>query len=432
MQTANTTSPAGNFKVLTKHHRHLAPRILIVLAVLPISVVPAMAEDLKTVKFIHSPALTGYAAAVVAPDQALVHTAQLFPTSDSGHLTATDVDSQTNWLLDQLDGALKTSGSQLSRCVKLNFCVSDSTARTAVVRILATRFPEQEQPAVSFVVSSLPVAGARVAVDAIATTEADSDSSVIRAPQSAILPPGTRIYVSGQAEQSDSLAEATRTTLDSLGKTLTFLGRSTKDIVQIKAFVMPMSDHDLVRREVAGFLGEQLRTPLVLVEWKSSARTPIEIELIAFGGPAERTRADSTPDPVEFLTPPGMTRPTIYSRVARINHGPTIFVSGLYAQDAAADPSSPANGEREVTEIFATFTDVLHEAGSDLRHLVKATYYVSTDAASSKLNELRPRYYDPLRPPAASKAVVVGVGREGLGLTIDMIAVPAALAAKNP
>jgi enamine deaminase RidA (YjgF/YER057c/UK114 family) len=75
--------------------------------------------------------------------------------------------------------------------------------------------------------------------------------------------------------------------------------------------------------------------------------------------------------------------------------------------------------------VFAKLERILQQSGSDLRHLVKATYYVSADAASTKLNELRPNYYDPARPPAASKAVVESVGHAGLGLSMDMIAVPA-------
>jgi hypothetical protein len=49
----------------------------------------------------------------------------------------------------------------------------------------------------------------------------------------------------------------------------------------------------------------------------------------------------------------------------------------------------------------------------------------STDEASRKLNELRPKYYDPKRPPAASKAMVTGVGADGKSVTLDMIAVAA-------
>jgi type I restriction-modification system DNA methylase subunit len=44
--------------------------------------------------------------------------------------------------------------------------------------------------------------------------------------------------------------------------------------------------------------------------------------------------------------------------------------------------------------------------------------------ASAKLNELRPKFYDPQRPPAASKAQVFGVGVANRSLTLDMIAVP--------
>jgi enamine deaminase RidA (YjgF/YER057c/UK114 family) len=190
-----------------------------------------------------------------------------------------------------------------------------------------------------------------------------------------------------------------------------------------------MSDSAVVEREVAAFFGERPVPPLVLVEWRSSPTTPIEIELIAWGG------MNNSGDAVEYLTPPSMTASPIYSRVARIHHTQTIYVSGLVgAPDtnpkpergpSDIDPNSASAAEREVKECFASLDRILKQAGSDFRHLVKATYYVSTDSASRKLNELRPNYYDPHRPPSASKAMVAGVGRLGLGLTMDMIAVPA-------
>ena len=71
-----------------------------------------------------------------------------------------------------------------------------------------------------------------------------------------------------------------------------------------------------------------------------------------------------------------------------------------------------------------TLGKLLTASGSDFKHLVKATYYVSAEDASKALNESRPEYYEPQRPPAASKAVVKGVGRKGRTLTMDMIAGP--------
>jgi enamine deaminase RidA (YjgF/YER057c/UK114 family) len=102
-----------------------------------------------------------------------------------------------------------------------------------------------------------------------------------------------------------------------------------------------------------------------------------------------------------------------------------IFVSGLYGP-------AGSNGARQVESIFESLKDILTEAGGDLRHLAKATYYVADDDSSRALNEIRPRYYDSTRPPAASKISVAGVGSAGRSITLDMIGVPAAEAKEGP
>lgn len=364
---------------------------------------------------------TGMSDAVVVDDLPLVHTAQILPLKTDGALAQTDIASQTAAVLDGLQVALRSGGSSLNLTIKLNFYVTDVAGAHDVAGFLAAQFCGDHQPAVSFVVTALPLEGALVAADAVAVCRGESPGAVDPQLTGAVVPAGSRIYVAGQAEQSPSLAEATRKTLESLRATLQFLGREIDDTVQLKAFLMPMQQAGTVQQEVERFFAPRRAPPLVLVEWKSSDTTPVEIELIAWGG-------QGAPDApaVEYLTPPGMTVSPVYSRVARISRTRTIYVSGLYA--ASADPATmnePAAGEREVREVFAALHNALKPANSDFQHLVKATYYVSTSAASRKLNELRPLYYNPARPPSASKAEVTGVGRKGVGLTLDMIAVPA-------
>ena len=58
-----------------------------------------------------------------------------------------------------------------------------------------------------------------------------------------------------------------------------------------------------------------------------------------------------------------------------------------------------------------------------MQHLAKATYYVSDDDAGRGFDRVRLRYFDPQRPPAASKVMVYGMGKAGRTLTMDMIAV---------
>jgi enamine deaminase RidA (YjgF/YER057c/UK114 family) len=107
----------------------------------------------------------------------------------------------------------------------------------------------------------------------------------------------------------------------------------------------------------------------------------------------------------------------IFSRVARVSSPTTIYVSNLYAP--SSDPAE------QVREVFGELKRILEPLDSDLRHLVKATYYITDDETSKALGSIRPEYYDPQRPPAASKALVRGTGRPGKSLTLDMLAVPA-------
>jgi enamine deaminase RidA (YjgF/YER057c/UK114 family) len=358
----------------------------------------------------------GTSTAVVVQSERLIHTGQIFPAV-AADTAKTPAAEQLSSVLDQAKKTLSEVGA--GSIVKLNLYVTSESVAADVLKALPTHF-SQNAPAVSLVVTKLPSSNADVAADLVAVVTDKAMPAVTRSANIGELPEGSRIYVSGQAEQDMSLAAATRKTLESLRKTLIFLGRTDADIVQLKAFIQPMQDWKIVQAEVDAFYAGQPAVPLILVEWKSSATVPVEIELIAGGG----ERQAGAPS-MEYLTPPGMTTPTIYCRVCRINHPGTIYVSGLYSDhDRAKSPDPAANGDTEVQSVFAQLKEVLGKANSDFEHLAKATYYVSSDAASVSLNKLRPGYYNPQRPPAASKAVVESVGVAGLGLTMDMIAVP--------
>lgn len=350
----------------------------------------------------------GTAAAVVVDGAAtLAYTAQILPLDDAGRVVGPGrADEQIAAVLDRLQAALEGSGSGLERLVRLHVYAARPDVVPAFRDAFARRPKGAARPAITCVVGALRHPEALVAVDAVATSSAERPG-----PGVALLRPGRRVFVSGQAEPATEVGEATRKTLAGLGATLAHLGLEPAHVVQLKAFVRPITAAADVEREVAAFFGDRPAPPLVLVEWQSQS-PPVEIELIAHGG---RSQPGAAP---EFVTPPGLSASPIYSRVAVVPESPLIFVGGLYGPEGA-------DGRAQTRAIFSTLEQLLRQAGGDLRHLVKATYYVSDDDASRALNELRPDYYDPARPPAASKAPVSGVGAEGRGLTLDMIAVPA-------
>jgi len=355
---------------------------------------------------------TGTSAAVVVDGAAnLAHTEQILPTDADGKVIAPNrAGEQAAAVLDRLETTLKGVQSGLDRLVKVDVYIARPDAVAIFQQAFARRMAGQARPAVTYVVGALSRPEALVALDAIAVTAVSGPRPGGRV---AVLPAGPRVYVSGQTEPDADLARATRKTLEGLGDTLKHVGSDRSQVVRLKAFMQPMTAaaSAAVEREVSAFFGGKDVPPLTLVEWRSSPNQPIEIELVAAG----RERGSS---PIEYLTPPALKASPVFSRVARVNAGPLIFVSGLYG-------SSGTTGAAQVEAIFDTLGAVLAEAGGDLGHLAKATYYVSDDPTTRALAELRLRYYDPKRPPAASKAIVAGVGAEGRTVTLDMIAVPA-------
>lgn len=403
----------------------LIQRRFVVRLTLLMSFALAAASALQAeLKYVEADSKTGSSAAVIVGDQPLIHTTQLLPKV-TGAESEADANQQIRQLLDRLQRLLKSAGSGLDQTVKLNVYVAERRIVTLVRNELAQRFSGEHKPAVAFIVTPLPNSKTLVGVDAVATTTIDPGRAIRISRLSknqatdeanhvvSIVPAGTRIYVSGQAARSESLAEATRGTLEQLQETLKFLGRRPDDILQVKCFLQPMEEADVVQAEIKRFFGTRQVPPVSLVEWQSGSSVPIEIEIIVFGG------SNQTGPVVEYLTPHGMKASPVFSRVARINHSKSIYVSGLYPAEESGETVP------EVEQLFSSLKRILKKSGSDLTHLVKATYYVSADHTSKSLNELRPKYYDPVRPPAASKAKVADVGQSGAGITLDMIAVPA-------
>lgn len=369
-------------------------------------------------QFIEPNAQAGQSLAVRIDGGALVHTGQMLPWGSA--TTPTPPGEQVFQAFSKLRDALKVADAELSDVVRLNVYVSHPTVTPLVEQELRSRFRAPSLPAVSFVQTRLPDPAAMVALDAVARTRRDDVASVVllestekgQPAPAAILPGGGVIYISGQAEKGDgSLGSATRETMAGLFKTLEFLGSKPDQVVQIKAFLTPMSDAAAALKELRGAFGAAACPPVVLVEWESSL--PIEIEFVVA---SKNSSGDAAP--MEFLTPPWMTASPVFCRVTRVNVPQRIYVSGLFGSNT--DPNSGA----EVREVFSILQRALDAAGSNLQHLAKGTYYVSDAAVSKTFNDVRPQFYDPARPPAASKAQVAGSGKPPRTLTIDMIAVP--------
>ncbi|MBL8850041.1 MAG: hypothetical protein JNG89_10160 [Planctomycetaceae bacterium] len=363
-----------------------------------------------------------FAESVTVQGRELVFTSQLLPLDARGALVGPEAPrEQIERVLDSLFSVLEQQQCRPEDVVRLNIYVADERLSSLLCERWKLRVPGLG-PSLSMVTTRLPVAGAMLAVDAVAARAPTiTDALPVRArtagiaghehiAHAAVLPVGETIYISGQAEPGANLVEATANTLAGLQRTLEHLGLGKQHVVEVKCFLTPMSEAESVYNEVSRFFGDGIAPPVSVVDWISTL--PIEIEMVVHA-PAGIAKPGATH---EWL--PWLTNSPVYCRLARVQGDTQIFVSGCFG--------SPGDNETlQVAEVFDRLQERLKEAGSDLRHMVKATYYVSNDAASAAVNEIRPTLYDPEHPPAASKALVTGVGQLGGAVTLDMIAIPA-------
>ncbi len=375
-----------------------------------------------SLEYVPLDAPAGMSQAVIVQGLPLVHTRQLLPLDREGKLVGEgSADKQIEQVLDNLDAVLKDSGSGLDKLVRLNIYALAPATVARVGELLAKRLAPSVRPAITSVLTPMPHRQALVALDAVAAADKNGQAVTLKrceavagnekCADAAVLPPGGVAYLSGQADEGGLTESAATRSMSNLLRTLGHLKLSVKHVVHLKVFLRPVTSSGEVLREIEKFFPDQPTPPVVFVEWL--AAVPIEIEMIAqlpLSGKANET--------VEFFTPPEVRPSNTFSRVALVRTDRQIYISGQYAK-------VPSRGEPQAKHVFEQLQTILTKTGSDMRHLAKATYYVSDDDAARWVDRTRPLVYDPDRPPAASKLMVHGVGMEGRTMTVDMIAVAA-------
>jgi len=292
---------------------------------------------------------------------------------------------------------------------------------------LAKRLGPKVRPAMTAVLTPLPHREALAAADAIAVAASAGRGRTLVGPKvaadfgprtgaavradAAILPPGGVAYLSGVPAAGGLTESAVTKAMNILLNTLRQLNLSPADIAQIKVFLAPASSAEEVLRQIDPLFADQPTPPVVFVEWLASV--PVEIELVAQLPPQAKKQPA-----LEFFTPAEFRPSPAFSRAALVRGQRQIFTSGLSPRIEGTIGAQTRDVFRQLQEIAAT-------AGSDMGRLAKGTYYTSADNASHALNKVRPEFFDPARPPAASKVMVHGVGQAGRTITIDMIAVGA-------
>lgn len=377
---------------------------------------------LPEVQYIEPSTETGISLAATVKDVPLAFTNQLFPYDENGNLIGSSLTEQVDQVLKNIEAVLQSAGTNLGGLVRIHLYLKEDSMSDEVLERLRVLLPNGTYPAVTFISGSLARPGVLVSMDAVAVAPQSAVSDRVsffggegvfgpkNRAQLAILAPGRKIFISGQAEMGEDLSEATHNTMRNLFATLAYIGANAEDVVQVKAFINPIEDAKAIEEEIASMFRGRMAPPIVAVEWRQNPGRA-EIELIA-SAPAD----DSVKETVSYYAPSWMKQATTFSRVVDIHRGGLLFTSGLYGEGRE-------DGEMQARTIFETLSRVLKKAGSDYDHLVKATYYPSTEDGRKGFTNIRPEFYNPNKPPAASLIQVQGAGRQGKSLNVDLIGV---------
>ena len=386
----------------------------------PVQEAPDKEAASASIQYFPLDAPAGMSQAVVVQGHPLVHTRQLLPVDREGKLVGKDsVDKQVEQVLNNLDAVLSASGSSLDQLVRLNVYAITPPTVDRVREQLHKRLQPTVRPTITAVLTPMPRRDALVAIDAVAVAAEKGKAVAFErceavagdkdCADAALLPRGGVAYLSGVPAEGGLTVSAVDKSMSALWKTLEDLKLSPAQVVQLKVFLRPASSADEVLLKLKEYFPGQMTPPVVFVEWL--APPPVEIELIA----QLPLTGESAPS-VQYYNPPEVRPMQIFSRVALVRTDRQIYVSGLFAR-------KPGRGQEQALDVFDQLKSILAQAGSDLRHMAKATYYVYDDGSARGMDRARLWLYDKDRPPAASKCMVHGVGQSDRTLTMDMIAV---------
>lgn len=102
-----------------------------------------------------------------------------------------------------------------------------------------------------------------------------------------------------------------------------------------------------------------------------------------------------------------------------------VVVSGQVPVDAEGRPVGEGDAEAQVRQVYANLAAALRAAGSDLRHVVKLTVFLTDLGDLAAFRRVRDEHQDPGNPPACSLVRVAGLVRPEFRFEIEAWAVPA-------
>ncbi|HEV7662633.1 MAG TPA: RidA family protein [Chloroflexota bacterium] len=124
---------------------------------------------------------------------------------------------------------------------------------------------------------------------------------------------------------------------------------------------------------------------------------------------------------IERIQPPELPESPLYSHVVVAPAGRLVFVAGQVSQNARGELVGPGDFSAQATQVFENLSRALAAAGTDLKHLVKITIYVTDARFRDPLREVNRRFV-PTDKPVSTLLVVAALAQPEYLIEIDAVA----------
>jgi len=136
----------------------------------------------------------------------------------------------------------------------------------------------------------------------------------------------------------------------------------------------------------------------------------------------ERTSKEITK--MQFLNPPGLSKPRGYTQVVVAQPGKMVYVSGQVPLNASGEVVGKGDLRAQVTQVMENLKTALAAAGATMNDVVKANYYVMNLKPEQVpvIREVRSKYFSAEHPPAGTLVGVTALVQEGYMIEIEAVA----------
>ncbi|GAB3523033.1 RidA family protein [Emticicia fontis] len=129
--------------------------------------------------------------------------------------------------------------------------------------------------------------------------------------------------------------------------------------------------------------------------------------------------------PLQLINPSAVATPKGYSQVAKVDLGNVtmLLISGQVPLDKQGNLVGKDDFAKQTEQVFINIKNIIEEAGGNMDHLAKLSYFIRDVSKIQQVREVRDKYVNTKTPPASTLVEVSKLYRDDVLIEIEATAI---------